>query len=283
MEKYYLSHLKESDWDLFFKYEKPYEYVDYIASKYYKKEFPCRFKKLLFWYLNFPTELQSYLYKGYKLYRARKVTKNDLGELSKSKKFNGFDEAGSGAPPFAKNCGRINEQDDVMLYTANNEETAICEVLNAKSGIVSVATMELQFNTFVINIARSYSSILSDNIQMANWVQRCILEIAHKFYITYQDEEKNNETYDFCRKIARFYDSLGTNEIGFKAIAYHSAKGINLFGEGLGINCTFFNPNMAKAISSKLYFIEDYNQNENVLIKREITFDECKSYFEKLN
>ncbi len=274
-----LQPLQKSDWDFFFQYKKPYQYVDYIASVYYKKDFPYCFKKLLFWYLNFPTELQSYLYKGCKLYRARKVTKNDLRELGKSKNFNGFDESGSGAPPFVKNGGRINEQDDVMLYTANNEETAICEVLNAKNGIVSVATMELESNAHVLNIAKRYSSILSDNIQMANWVQRFILELADKFCVAYQDEEKNNETYDFCRKIARFYGSLGTSEIGFKAIAYHSAKGINIWGEGLGINCTFFNPNMAKAISSKLYFIEDYNQNENILIKREISPDECRSYF----
>ncbi len=283
MKNNYLKSLQQSDWDFFFKYEESYEYIDYIASKYYKKDFPCRFKKLLFWYLNFPTELQNYLYKGYKLYRARKVTKNNLCELAKSNDFKGFDEIGSGSPFFAKNGGRINEQGNVMLYTANNEETAICEVINAKSGIVSVATMELNSNVYVLDIAKTYSSLLSENKQMANWVQRCILEIAYKFYVTYQDKEKNNETYDFCRKIARFYDSLGTNEIGFKAIAYHSAKGINIFGEGLGINCTFFNPDMAKAISSKLYFIEDYNQNENVLIKKEITFDDCKSYFEKLN
>ena len=196
---------------------------------------------------NYAKQHPVFLKAGTVLYRARIIDYNseDAQTTGFSKsihgkdfgEFEGFDEQHSFVPSAkAVPAGRINPEKIVYLYVAQEIITAIAETRPRVFDHISVAKIELLRDVQLIDFRYKYDSKKSDFFS----------EIVKNITTAFSHPCRDSIEYLPTQFISEYIKSLNYDGILFRS-------SFNL----RGTNITLFQPSVAKAIASTVYWMDD--------------------------
>lgn len=184
---------------------------------------------------------------GTKLYRARIYDEDDAKdryEKHDMDQFQGYDKKNSGVSdkPTENRC---SPEGIAYLYVAEDEETAISEVLSSANEYVSVATIKLLRNVKIFNLGIIASSGCEGGDVKGRRLNSFLMDLANYFKQPVSDNQK--KSYLLCQYVSEFVKMLG-----FDGIAFYSSKMLRN-----KINYTIFNhEDCCDVISSELRHID---------------------------
>lgn len=223
-----------------------YEFIEWKQTVNKKNRYYSKTELLKF--LNNYSSLFSYeVRRGDNFYRGRifnldEIVSNNREYVewvnSNEKIFQGYAKEDSGAPsPHFATEGRLNAKGISFLYTCNNEKTVVYELRPTREEIVSIATFMVKKNCRFADLTRYKSNKITD-ARLSDLLRLIADEFSTPHYA--------GHNYAFTQYLAGHF-----MDMGFEGIIFESS--LNLGGE----NFVFFNPNDCKAISSKLFMVDN--------------------------
>ena len=181
---------------------------------------------------------------GTRLHRARPGFKS--GEYGEREAYKGDD---IGAPPTAKaKAGRVNVDHQRVLYCADQETTAIAEVRPPRGFYVSVASVAVNRELRIIDLAKGPPGINPFITETLRWdveIQSLLIAFGEEMSLPLERDDVPAH-YRPCQRLADYI-----RDAGYDGIRYPSALNPD------GTNVVFFDPTVAAIGESKLVKITE--------------------------
>lgn len=150
--------------------------------------------------------------------------------------FQGYDVDSCGAPPSDKAlAGRCNPEGVAYLYTAREEHTAVAEIRPYVGDTISIATLLPTRDLRLVNLDYDPSAIVHGTEFLFNEIQKEFAQV------------NRGQKSDYL--ITQYITSL-INHLGYDGICFRSSLVKD------GTNYLVFQPDICKAVSSKICYLE---------------------------
>ena len=157
-----------------------------------------------------------------------------------------LDEMGAPAPKDAK-TGRANRARQPVLYLANEDKTALCEVRAWKGAAVALAEMRIKRRLRIVNLldiktieSPFFDELLSWRLQLAGLFYRLSEELSRPI-MTHEEKDLYRSTQYLCDCIKK---------ADYDGVTFPSAM-------GKGFNVVVFDPSDAEAINLKYVRVDE--------------------------
>lgn len=162
-----------------------------------------------------------------------------------------------GAPPRSKaKPGRVNKRGEVVLYVAEEEETAIAEARPARGNLVSVAELQAIRALRLVDLhspVRRSNPFTDEQPEYELELERLLWAFAEELARPLRRTDDHRE-YRPCQMLA-----YRIREYGFDGIRYPSAM------NPAGSNIVLYDPRLVKVLASRLVEIESVKVAYNML------------------